>query len=99
LQGQHAFDCVGCRIADPARNRLIVEALHVLQGEFARWNVSAGSRPWQTVPLIDAEGEIADVVALENRASNGKSGRMIPMHLDLRAALAKLRGARRKGAR
>jgi hypothetical protein len=81
-------------VSPTPRNRLIIEALHVLQAEFARWSVSAGSRPWQTVPLTDAEGEIADVVALENRASNGKSGRMIPMHLDLRAALAKLRRER-----
>src|SRR5215831_15535969 len=37
--------------------------------------------------VIDAEGEIADVIALENRAAKGKSGRVIPMHSDLKAAL------------
>jgi hypothetical protein len=35
LQGRHSFDCIGCRIAHPAGNRLIVEAPHVLQSEFA----------------------------------------------------------------
>jgi integrase/recombinase XerD len=40
--------------------------------------------------VTDAEGEIADVMALENRAAKGKSGRVIPMHPDLKAALAPL---------
>jgi hypothetical protein len=54
LQGPHGFDCIGCRVAHPARNRLVVEALHVLlrrnaesrgfaakQGEFASRDVGA----------------------------------------------------------
>src|SRR5262245_61505099 len=44
--------------------------------------------------VTDAEGEIADVIALENRAAKGKSGRMIPLHLDLKAALIALQQAR-----
>jgi integrase/recombinase XerD len=44
--------------------------------------------------VIDAEGEIADVIALENRVAKGKSGRVIPMHSDLRAALLELRRER-----
>jgi integrase len=32
------------------------------------------------VMVIDAEGEIAEVIALENKAAKGKSGRVIPMH-------------------
>jgi integrase/recombinase XerC len=41
--------------------------------------------------VTDAEGEIADVIALENRASKGKGGgRHIPMHPDLKAALIRL---------
>jgi len=40
--------------------------------------------------MTDAEGEIVDVIALEDRAAKGKSGRMIPMHPDLRAALMAL---------
>jgi integrase/recombinase XerD len=44
--------------------------------------------------VIDAEGEIADVIALENRAAKGKSGRVIPMHPDLKAALMALQEER-----
>lgn len=44
--------------------------------------------------VTDAEGEIADVIALENRAAKGKSGRVIPMHSDLKAALIALRQER-----
>src|SRR5215813_13619960 len=40
--------------------------------------------------VIDAEGEIADVIGLENRVAKGKSGRVIPMHPDLKAALVAL---------
>ena len=41
--------------------------------------------------VTDAEGEIADVIALENRASKGKGGgRHVPMHPDLKAALTAL---------
>src|SRR5829696_983410 len=40
--------------------------------------------------LTDAEGEISDVIALENRAAKGKSGRVIPMHPDLKASLIAL---------
>jgi hypothetical protein len=30
--------------------------------------------------VTDAEGEIGDAIALENRAAKGKSGGVIPMH-------------------
>jgi integrase/recombinase XerD len=40
--------------------------------------------------VTDAEGQIADVIALENRAAKAKSGRVIPMHPDLQAALIAL---------
>src|SRR5467141_3770224 len=41
--------------------------------------------------VTDAEGEIGDVIALQNRASKGKrGGRHIPMHTDLKAALVAL---------
>src|ERR1700751_5928212 len=40
--------------------------------------------------VTNAEGEIADVIALENRAAKGKSGRFIPMHPDLKVALITL---------
>ena len=41
--------------------------------------------------VTDVEGEIANVIALENRASKGRGGgRIIPMHPDLKAALARI---------
>jgi integrase len=47
--------------------------------------------------VTDAEGEIGDVIALQNRASKGKGGgRHIPMHTDVKAALVGL-CARREG--
>jgi integrase/recombinase XerD len=48
----------------------------------------------------DAEGEITDVIALENRASKGKGGgRHIPVHPDLKAALIALHRDRGEKAR
>jgi len=48
--------------------------------------------------VTDAEGEIAAVIALENRASKGKGGgRHIPIHPDLNTALIQLH--RRRGER
>jgi len=41
--------------------------------------------------VTDAEGEIGDVIALQNSASKGRGGgRIIPMHPDLKAALVAL---------
>jgi integrase/recombinase XerD len=44
--------------------------------------------------VTDAEGQIAEFIALENRASKGKSGRIIPMHPDLKTALIALQQER-----
>jgi len=50
--------------------------------------------------ITDAEGEIADVIALENKASKGKGGgRHIPMHPDLKTALMALHRDRGDKAR
>jgi integrase/recombinase XerD len=40
--------------------------------------------------VTDGEGQVADVIALENRAAKGKSGRVIPTHPDLKGALIAL---------
>jgi integrase len=57
----------------------------------------AGIR-WSMV--TDAGGELADVISLPNAASKGKSGgRTIPLHDDLRNALARLRAVRGEKAR
>jgi len=49
--------------------------------------------------VTDGEGQVADVIALENRAAKGKSGRVIPMHSDLKAALAELQRERAEKVR
>jgi len=50
--------------------------------------------------LTDAEGEIGDMIALENRASKGRGGgRHIPIHPDLNAALIALHRDRGEKAR
>jgi integrase/recombinase XerD len=45
--------------------------------------------------VTDAEGQVAETIALENRASKGTSGRQIPLHPQLRDALVHLHLARR----
>src|SRR5271156_3331963 len=48
----------------------------------------------------DAEGEIGEVIALQNSASKGKGGgRIIPLHPDLKAALEDLKRERGEKAR
>lgn len=60
--------------------------------------VEIASITWAMV--IDAEGNIGDVIALQNRASKGKvSGRHIPMHPHLKAALIALHRGRGEEAR
>jgi integrase/recombinase XerC len=60
--------------------------------------VEIASITWAMV--TDAEGEIGEVISLENRASKGKGGgRHIPMHPDLKAALVALRKERGDKAR
>jgi integrase/recombinase XerC len=50
--------------------------------------------------VMDAEGEIADVIALENKASKGRAGgRVIPVHPDLKPALVALHRDRGDKAR
>jgi integrase/recombinase XerD len=50
--------------------------------------------------VTNAEGEIADVIALENKASKGRGGgRHIPIHPDLKAALIELHRDRGDKAR
>ena len=69
----------------PLRDRVMF-LLSVKSGLRAK---EVASVTWAMV--TDAEGEIADVIALENRASKGKGGgRHIPMHVDLKTALVAL---------
>ena len=49
--------------------------------------------------VTDAEGQVGHTIALENRASKGKSGRLIPMHPMLHEALATLYAVREEYVR
>lgn len=64
----------------PIRNRVIVLlSFHSLRAkEIADIELSM---------ITDAEGSLSNVIALENKASKGKSGRIIPMSEVLRSAL------------
>jgi integrase/recombinase XerC len=60
--------------------------------------VEIASITWAMV--TDAEGKIGDVIALQNRASKGRSGgRIIPLHPDLMTALVALHKERGLKAR
>jgi integrase/recombinase XerC len=60
--------------------------------------VEIASITWAMV--TDAEGEIGDVIALQNRASKGRGGgRIIPVHPDLKTALVALHKVRGVKAR
>ena len=64
----------------PTRNRLIF-LLSVKAGLRAK---EIASLSWRMV--TDAGGQIGQVIRLENRASKGQSGRVIPMNEELRTA-------------
>ena len=75
------------RTRHPLRNRAIVllsTKAGLRAGEIA-------SLTWSMV--TDSTGEIGTVIALEDRAAKKKSGRVIPLHRDLRDALVELRNA------
>jgi integrase/recombinase XerD len=77
----------------PLRDRVIF-LLSIKAGMRA---VEIASVTWGMV--TDAEGEIGEVIALQNRASKGKGGgRVIPLHLDLKVALMALHIERRDKA-
>ena len=69
----------------PPRNRVMV-LLSVKAG------LRAGEIANLTWPMVtDPVGNIGTVIALEDRIAKKKSGRVIPLHSDLRDALASLR--------
>src|SRR5271163_2310947 len=73
----------------PERDRVIV----LLSFKAGMRAVEIAKLTWSMV--TDASGELADQIALPNRAAKGKSGgRTIPMHRELREALRALREAR-----
>ena len=78
----------------PQRDRVIV----LLSFKAGLRAIEIAGLTWSMV--TDASGEIADHIALPNRASKGKSGgRTIPLHSELRDALATLKTVRGGRAR
>lgn len=70
--------------AYPARNRVVVllsfkAGLRAKEIACVTWGM-----------LTDTEGHLADAMSLSNGATKGRSGRVIPLHPDLKAALANL---------
>ena len=83
---------------DGTRYPLRDRAMFLLSTKAGMRAKEIASVTWSMVS--DAEGSIADAIALENRASKGKGGgRTIPMHAELRAALVTLKDHRREKAR
>lgn len=74
------------RTRHPERNR-VVFLLSVRAGLRAK---EIAALTWEMV--TDAEGALADAISLTNSASKGRSGRIIPMNKELRAAMADWKG-------
>ena len=70
----------------PERNQVMI-LLSLKAGLRAK---EIASLTWSMV--TDASGELGDAIHLPYQASKGKSGRIIPLHPELREALEKLRG-------
>jgi len=75
---------VDSETAHPERNRVVVllsfrAGLRAKEIAMLRWRM-----------LTDAEGALTDAIALVNSASKGRSGRVIPIHPELKTALAEL---------
>ena len=76
-----------------SRNRVIV-ALSFYAGLRAK---EIANLKWGMV--VDAEGSVGEAIALENVASKGKSGRVIPLHRVLRDAMVVLLAHEREKGR
>jgi integrase/recombinase XerC len=78
---------------DTRRYALRDRVMFLLSSKAGMRAVEIASITWAMV--TDAEGEIGDAIALQNRASKGKGGgRIIPLHPDLKAALVALHNER-----
>src|ERR671929_2401272 len=73
------------RTRHPVRNR-VVFLLSVKAGLRAK---EIAHLTWDAV--LDAEGELHDFIELHDKAAKGKSGRVIPLNKQLRAALEVLK--------
>jgi len=72
------------RTRSPARNRVIF----LLSSKAGLRAKEIARLKWTMV--IDAEGELSKAISLDDNASKWRSGRTIPMHSQLRAALLEL---------
>jgi integrase/recombinase XerD len=72
----------------PERDRAIV----LLSFKAGLRAIEIAKLTWSMV--TDASGEIAEHIALADSAAKGRSGRLIPLHKELRKALVALRAAR-----
>src|SRR6516162_9350461 len=99
MQGKQA------KIVSPTQERAIVGYLETTRYPARDWvmfllSMKAGLRAKEMASLtwamvIDAAGQVAEVLLVPNRASKGKTGgRTIPLHPDLQAALVTLQSAR-----
>lgn len=77
---------------DPVRNKVIL-LLSVKAGLRAK---EIASLTWDMV--TDAGGRVDSRIHLQDRASKGKSGRVIPINRELRHALVELQAARRRAS-
>ena len=77
----------------PDRNRVMF-LLSVKAGLRAK---EIASLTWDMV--TDAEGQIGDAIHLRDEAAKGRSGRVIPLNKELRAALVRLQELRKADAR
>ena len=80
------------RTRDPVRNKVIL-LLSVKAGLRAK---EIASLTWDMV--TDADGKVGSRIHLQDRASKGKSGRVIPINRELRQALVELQGKRRRAS-
>ena len=85
--------CYVARTRYPLRNRVIL-LLSVKAGLRAK---EIALLTWDMV--TNADGEVGDSIHLRDIASKGRSGRVIPLNRELRAALVELRVARGRGPR
>lgn len=99
MQGKQA------KILSPTQERVIVRHLDTTRYPgrdrvMFLLSIKAGLRAQEIAAVTwgmvtDAAGQVAETLHLQNRATKGQtSGRSIPLHADLRAALAALQAAR-----
>jgi len=70
------------------RNGLRNQTIFLLSVKSGLRSKEIASLQWSEV--MNSDGEIADVISLTNRTSKGKSGRIVPLHKDVKGNLIEL---------